>query len=179
MVSLQKIGLTLTILGLITIALSQAMPLIKQPQSATWKGPKVGFTRERFYWIDQYLTPPIDKGVQMRIALNSSKPGNTSILIFPSTPNGDPVGSSVVSMMFAQGRDRLDMITMATHTAHYMVMVTSWNSTYMLTISAEWSPFNDARMALLPGAILTGGGLLVYYYGRVKAYLRRMYSLRP
>lgn len=140
----------------------------------TISGPPVEFTAERNYWVDTRITPEIKSGSAIDVTLTSSKPGSSAILVFPSTPDGDMTGPSILAETLPPETSLASWHLTAPQDSNYMFVVSTWNSSYILTIESAWSPFKETRMALLVGFVVAFGGGLLEYYHRTTARQRQM-----
>jgi len=160
-------GRAVMVLGIATMIASQVLPFWTQSQVLTISGPQVEFTGTRNYWIDIRITPPIKSGSKIKVTLASARPGSAAILIFPSTPDGDMKGPSLLSEVLERTVNKSTWSLTATQDSNYMVVVTSWNSTYVLEVESTWSPFHETKTALLVGFAVAFGGMLFEYYQRM------------
>jgi hypothetical protein len=156
-------------LGVAFLILGVVLPEYRTPQTFTASGPNVTFTSERDYWIDFYLIPPIGEGQPITLTLVSSKPGSTQICLGPfdlqtSLFSGPPV----VNEMLGQNETELVVFGRATKSAVHSLRITSWNSTYSVTVQSAWSPyyFNFRYVIVVAGALMPGS-LLLLHYGRI------------
>lgn len=167
------------LIGIVIMIASQVLPFWTQTQKLTLSGPLVQFTETRNYWIDTRITPPIKSGSRMSVTLASSKPGSAAILIFPSTPDGDMRGPSLLAEALQPGVSSASWNLNAPQESNYMVVVTSWNSTYILTLESIWSPFYETRTALLVGFAVAFGGMLLEYYHKIVLAERKRLNQFP
>lgn len=174
--ALRKIGLSAILIGGLLIAVGQLLPLVKTPQAATWSGPQAEITEERSYSIDYYVIPPIDRDTPISVEMVLTKSGTIAILAFPTSQSGDPVGPPVLREILESGNTSLRRTVLAGETAHYMFVVTSWGSRYVLTVKSVWSPFYELKPLTLYGFIIALGGAFTYYYSRVKAGMLRVFQ---
>ncbi len=164
----------LIFLGVAVMVATLVLPLWAQPQVLALNGPQVEHTPNRTYWVDIRMTPPIRSGTKMLVTLVSSRPGSAAILVFPSTPDGDMKGPSMLAEVLAPTSTQTIWTLTAPQDSNYMFVVTSWNSTYTLTVESSWSPFYETKTGLLVGfALAFGGGLLEYYRRNIIAERRK------
>ncbi len=158
-----KYARILMAIGIAIMVASQVLPLWTQRQMLTIFGPQ-SFTTNRTYGIDAQITPPIRSGSGIVVTLNSSKPGSAAVLVFPSSSKGDMRGPSVLADVLPAGERSAKWNLIAPEDSNYLIVVSSWNSTYSLMFESTWSPYYDSKTTLLVGfAVLLGGGLMEYY----------------
>lgn len=164
------------IVGTAVTVLSLTLPLVKGPQELTWRGPQVQFNPERTYWIDTRITPPIDKGAIIDLTFNVSKVGAAAILVYPSTPDGEPLGRSLLAETLRPEQTRLSTHLRAETSSHYMIVVTVWNNTYSIRVASVWSPFSEWKQNLIYGVIIAAGGAVLFYYERIVFQRLKLYQ---
>ena len=151
------------------LILGFVLPEYRTAQTFTASGPNVTFTSERNYWIDFRLIPPIDEGQPITLTLVSSKPGSTRVYLGSfdlqtSLSSGPPV----VNEMLGQNKTELVVIGRATRSGIYSLRITSWNSTYSMTVQSVWSPYYfNFRYAIVVAGALMLASLLLLYTGRI------------
>ena len=153
--------------GVTIMIASQILPLWVQSQVLTISGPKVEFNQTRTYWIDARVTPPIRSGSRILVTLTTMKPGSAALLIFPSTSDGDMKGPSLLAEVLEPEASISSWNLTAPQDANYMLVVTSWNSTYVLRVESTWSSFHETKTVLLFGFAIAFGGILLEYYQRI------------
>lgn len=169
----------IVLLGIAIMVASQVLPFWTQSQVLTLSGPQVQFTETRNYWIDTRITPPIRSGSRMSVTLTSAKPGSAAVLVFPSTPDGDMKGPSLLAEVLDPTANKASWSLTTPQDSNYMVVVTSWNSTYNLKVESTWSPFYETKTALLVGFAVAFGGMLLEYYQRILIAERKKWSQLP
>jgi hypothetical protein len=153
------------------------LPAYKSQQTFAASGPQISFTKERTYWIDYYLIPPIDQGTPVLISVTSSRPGSTWVFFAPFDLQTESVsGPSVVNEMLGPYDKGLVVFGRATKTSIYTLRISSWNSTYSVRIESRWSPFFDFRYGIVLGAALVPASLFLIYYDRVVEKRDRMFE---
>jgi len=171
------LGLGLVASGLILAILGQILPLVRLPQTLAVEGPKVESGKAWEYWIDTMITPPIEAGETLTLTLNASKPGANSILVFPSSSGGDPIGPALISESLPPGISSLKRSLTVKTSANYMISVSSVSSSsYSLEVNSVWPPFQILKTLSLPGVALLLGGAFLYYYWRVKQSVAKEYG---
>jgi len=153
------------------------LPAYKSQQTFTASGPNITFTRERNYWIDFYLIPPVDQGTPILLSLVSSKSGSTWVFLAPFDLQTESVsGPSVVNEMLGPNDFGLVVFGRATKTSMYTLRITSWNSTYSVRIESRWSRFFQFRYGIVVGAGLVPASLFLFYYDGIVERRDRMFE---
>jgi hypothetical protein len=161
-------GLTIFTLAVIFLFIGVAMPYYKSPQRLEGNGPKVTFTASLPYWISSYLIPPVDKGQPMSLSLQSSKVGSTSVLLSPYDENTQTiVGPPLVNVVFPSYQKALVVFTNASRSGPYLLVITSYNSTYAFYFTSVWSPFYPFRTLTIYGIALLPFGVIILYYDQI------------
>ena len=155
--------------SIVFLIIGFVLPEYKTAQTFTASGPNVTFTSERNYWIDYCMIPPIDEGQLITLTLASNKPGSTRVYLGPfdlqtSLFSGPPVANE----MLGQNETELVVIGRATKSGIYSLRITSWNSTYSVTVQSVWSPYYFSfRYAIVVAGALMLASLLLLHYRRV------------
>ena len=146
------------------------MPYYKTPQRLSATGPEIEFSPTRPYWITTYIIPPIDKGTPINLSVLSDKTGATWVMLAPYDAQTQNLGGSpTINVVFAKDQRGLVTFTSAEQSGPYMLMITSYNSSYSLSLSSVWSPFYELRaLATIGLAILPIGIVAAYYDGIVE-----------
>jgi hypothetical protein len=146
------------------------MPNYKTPQRLSGTGPNVQFSPTLTYWLRSYILPPIDKGTPINLNVLSDKPGATWVLLAPYDPQTQSLGGPpIVNTIFAKDQKGIVVFTSADTTGQYMLMITSYNSSYSFYLDSVWSPFYELRAWTTIGlAILPIGIVTIYYDGLVE-----------
>jgi len=141
------------------------MPYYKVPQRLTGTGPNVSFSSKTTYWTRFYIVPPIDQGTPINLNLLSDKAGRTSVILVPYDPQLQTiVFPPLVNVVFRNDQRGIVVFANATRSGPYMLMITSYNSTYQFSVSSVWSPFYDLRSATTFAILLIPIGLVTIYY---------------
>jgi hypothetical protein len=164
------IGNSLTVLGVILLIIGLLMPYYKIPQRMSGTGPNVQFTPTRTYWMRTYIIPPIDGGTPINLSVMSDRSGATWVLLAPyDTQTQSLAGPPLVNTVFARDQKGLVTFIIADRSGPYMLMITSYNSSYTFYLSSVWSPFYELRSSTTIGlAILPIGIVTIYYDGIVE-----------
>jgi hypothetical protein len=164
------IGNSLIVLAVILMIFGLLMPYYKTPQRLSATGPDIEFTSTRSYWITTYIIPPIDKGTPINLSILSDKTGATWILLAPYDSQTQNLGGPpVINVVFAKDQKGFVTFTSAERSGPYMLMITSYNSSYTFSLSSVWSPFYELRALTTMGlAILPIGIVATYYDGIVE-----------
>jgi len=163
----RAIGNSLVVLGVILLIIGLLMPYYKIPQRISGTGPSVEFTSTRTYWMRTYIVPPIESGTHINLSVISDKSGATWVLLAPyDTQTQSLGGPPLVNTVFARDQNGLVIFLRADKSGPYMLMITSYNSSYSFYLSSVWSPFYELRSSTTIGlAVLPIGVLVVYYDG--------------
>ncbi len=161
----QILGFMLVVLGVTLLVIGTLLPYYKTPQRLQGTGPKVEFTATRPYWITSYIVPPIDKGQPINLSVLSDRPGSTTVLLAPYDPQSQAItGPVLVNVVFAQDQKGMVVFTNASKTAPYMLVITSYNSSFTFHLTSVWSPFYEYRYATTFGIAAVPFGLVMLYY---------------
>jgi hypothetical protein len=159
------VGGLLVALSLAMLVIGAVMPYYKTQQRLEGSGPNVEFTTKRPYWIKSYIIPPIDAGQPVTLSIISDKPGSTVVMFAPYDPQSQTVsGPALISAGFAGDQKGMAVFTNATKTAPYMLMITSYNSSFRFALTSVWSPFYEVRSLITFGIGITPFGLIMIYY---------------
>jgi len=141
------------------------MPYYKSPQRLDGSGPGVQFTPDRPYWINSYLLPPIDAGQQIGLTLLSDKPGETVVLLtYYDESLQTIVGPALVDVIFAPSQKGLVTFSIVERPGRYMLVITSFNSSYTFYLTSVWSPFYQFRtLAIYSFGLIPIGFVMAYY----------------
>ena len=167
---LLSLGVGALIVGLI-------LPAYKSQQTFTASGPHVTFTKERTYWIDFYLIPPIDQGTPILLSLVSSKPNSTWVFLAPFDLQTESIsGPSVVNEMLGPSDTGLVVFGRATKSSIYTLRISSWNSTYSVRVESRWSRFFQFRYGIVVAAAFIPASLFLFYYDGIVEKRDRMFE---
>ncbi len=176
------IGALLVGLGVALMFIGTIMPYYKTQQRLEESGPGVEFTSTRPYWIRAYVIPPIDAGQPVNLSLLSDKPGSTVVLLGPYDPESGTISPpALVNLGFASDQKGIAVMTHAVKSSAYMLLITSYNSTYKFTLTSVWSPFYELKSLTTIGMGITPFGLIMIYYDRIVERRERMIeeAMRP
>jgi hypothetical protein len=164
-------------LGVGAVIVGVILPAYKTPQTFTGSGPKVPFTKDRNYWIDYYLIPPIDESGPIVLTLVASRPGATLVYLGPfDIQTSSLTGPAVVNEMLGQNETGLVIFTRAPKSSMYSLRITSWNSTYLVRLQSVWSAYFEFRYGIVVGAALIPASLLLIYYDGIVEKRERMFQ---
>ena len=159
------VGGLLVVLGIMMLIIGVVMPYYKTQQRLEGSGPNVEFSAKRPYWIKSYIIPPIDAGQPVTLSIISDKSGSTVVMFAPYDPQSQTVsGPALISAGFAGDQKGMAVFTNATKTAPYMLMITSYNSSFRFALTSVWSPFYEVRSLITFGIGITPFGLIMIYY---------------
>jgi hypothetical protein len=170
-------GNFLIVLAVVMMIFGLLMPYYKTSQRLSASGPDIQFTPKQNYWITTYIIPPIDKGTPINLSVLSDRTGATWILLAPYDAQTQNIaGPPIVNVVFAKDQKGFVKFASAEQSGPYMLMITSYNSTYSFSLSSVWSPFYELRALTTIGlAILLVGIVATYYDGIVE----RRWSEKP
>lgn len=158
-------GGLLVVLGIAMVMVGTVMPYYKTQQRLEGSGPNVEFAVTRPYWIKSYIIPPIDAGQPVTLSVISDKPGSTVVMFAPYDPQSQTLSApALISTGFASDQKGMAVFTNAMKTAPYMLMITSYNSSYRFALTSVWSPFYELRSLTTFGIGITPFGLIMIYY---------------
>ena len=164
------------------IIIGAVMPFYKTQQRLEGSGPGVEFTANRPYWIRSYVIPPIDEGQSVTLSLISDKLGSTVVLLGPYDPQSGAISPpAIVNVGFAGDQRGIAVMVQAPKTSAYMLLITSYNSTYKFTFTSVWSPFYELRALTTFGIGTAPFGLIMLYYDGIVEKRERMIeeAMRP
>jgi hypothetical protein len=163
-------GIVLFTTALIFLFVGAVMPYYRSPQRIEGDGPGVTFTSSQPYWIRSYLIPPIDAGASISLSVLSDRTASTVVLLAPYDQDAQSiVNPPVVNVVFGSSQKGLVVFADASRTGPYLLMITSYNSTYTFYISSVWSPFYQLRLLIFYGlGLLPFGAVIIYYDGIVE-----------
>jgi hypothetical protein len=163
----RAVGIALFTLGLIFITIAAVMPYYKSPQRLDGTGPGVQFSSDRTYWINSYFIPPIDAGQPIGLSVLSDRAGRTNVVLSYYDENEQTiVGPTIVSVVFAPDQKGLVVFSKVERPGPYMLIITSYNSTYTFYLTSVWSPFYQFRsLAIYAFGLIPFGAVMVYYDG--------------
>jgi hypothetical protein len=166
----KTIGIVLFTTALIFLFVGTVMPFYKSPQRLEGTGPDVTFTPSQPYWIRSYLIPPIDTGTPVSLGVLSDRPASTVVILAPYDPNAQSiVNPPTVRVVFGTNQKGLVVFANASRTGPYLLMITSYNSSYTFYVSSVWSPFYELRRLTVYGlGLLPLGAVIIYYDGIVE-----------
>jgi hypothetical protein len=99
------------------------------------------------------------------------------ILIDPFDPQEQTIEiPPVINTVFSSNQKGLVIYTTATKTAPYLLMITSYNSSFQFYLDSVWSPFYDLRAATTFGLFTLPFGLVVLYYDDIVERRERMFE---
>jgi len=155
----------LVVFGVTLLVIGTLLPYYKTPQRLQGTGPNVEFTPSRPYWITSYIVPPIDRGQPINLIVLSDRPGSTTVLLAPYNPQSQTIaGPALVNVVFAEDQRGIVVFTNASRTAPYMLVITSYNSSFTFHLTSVWSPFYEYRYVTTFGIAAVAFGLVMLYY---------------
>lgn len=171
------IGNSLIVLAVILLIIGLLMPYYKTPQRLSGTGPGVEFTSALTYWVKTYIIPPIDSGTPINLSVLSDKPGATWVMLAPYDPQTQSLaGPPIVNVVFAREQKGLVTFVGADQSGPYMLMITSYNSSYTFYLDSVWSPFYEFRASTTIGLAILPVGIVVTYYDGIAERRERMFQ---
>lgn len=151
------------------------MPYYKSPQRLDGIGPGIQYTPSRTYWIKTYLIPPIDAGQPISLTVLSDQEGTTTVLLaYYDEAQQTVVGPALVNVIFSPHEKGLSVFTRADRSGLYLLMITSYNSSYTFYVTSVWSPFYGLRNLTIYAFGLIPIGLVAIYYDEIVEKRERM-----
>jgi hypothetical protein len=170
-------GNSLVVVGVVLLVIGLLMPYYKTPQRLSGTGPGVEFTPTRTYWVKTYIIPPIDSGTPINLSVLSDKPGATWVMLAPYDPQTQSLANSpIVNVIFAKEQKGLVTFVGADQSAPYMLMITSYNSSYTFTVSSVWSPYYELRASTIFGLAILPMGIVATLYDEMAERREKMFE---
>jgi hypothetical protein len=164
-------------LGIMMLVVGLVMPYYKTQQLLEGTGPNIEFTPQQQYWIKSYIIPPIDVGTPINLSVLSDRPGRTVVLLaIYDQQQQSIVGPALVNTAFAENQKGLAVLTTAPRTSSYMLSITSYNSSYVFSLTSVWSPFYEFRSMTTFGIAVVPLGLITIYYDRIAERREKMFE---
>jgi hypothetical protein len=164
-------------LGIMMLIVGLVMPYYKTQQLLEGTGPNIEFTPQQQYWIKSYIIPPIDVGTPINLSVLSDRPGRTVVLLaIYDQQQQSIVGPALVNTAFAENQKGLAVLTTAPRTSSYMLSITSYNSSYVFSLTSVWSPFYEFRSMTTFGIAVVPLGLITIYYDGIAERREKMFE---
>jgi hypothetical protein len=164
-------------LGIMMLVVGLVMPYYKTQQLLEGTGPNIEFTPQQQYWIKSYIIPPIDVGTPINLSVLSDRPGRTVVLLaIYDQQQQSIVGPALVNTAFAENQKGLAVLTTAPRTSSYMLSITSYNSSYVFSLTSVWSPFYEFRSMTTFGIAVVPLGLITIYYDGIAERREEMFE---
>jgi hypothetical protein len=171
------VGRFLVALGIMMLVVGLVMPYYKTQQRLEGTGPNIEFTPQQQYWIKSYIIPPIDVGTPINLSVLSNRPGRTVVLLaIYDQEQQSIVGPALVNAAFAENQKGLAVLTNAPRTSPYMLSITSYNSSYVFSLTSVWSPFYEFRSMTTFGIAVVPFGLIMIYYDGIAERREKMFE---
>ena len=171
----QLVGDFLVVLGVVLIIVGFMMPYYKSPQRLKGAGPGIQFSANRSYWINNYVMPPIDAGQPISLNLLSDKQGATVILLsLYDSESGRAMGEPLLHRRLSQYERGIVFFATATKSGPYLLMITSYNSSYTFYLDSVWSPYYELRASRVFGIGILPVGLVILYYDELMEKREKM-----
>ena len=164
-------------LGIMMLVVGLVMPYYKTQQLLEGTGPNIEFTPQQQYWIKSYIIPPIDVGTPINLSVLSNRPGRAVVLLaIYDQEQQSIVGPALVNAAFAENQKGLAVLTNAPRTSPYMLSITSYNSSYVFSLTSVWSPFYEFRSMTTFGIAVVPLGLITIYYDGIADRREKMFE---
>jgi hypothetical protein len=138
----RTVGSATIALGILFLITGAMMTYYKSQQNLQGSGPNIDTTPDRPYVIQSYVLTPIDAGQRINLSLLSNKPGSTAVLLAPYNSKNQTIPKPIiVNAVFGKDQKGIAVFTNASRTAPYILMVTSFNSSFTSILTSVWSPF--------------------------------------
>jgi hypothetical protein len=171
------VGYSLIGLGIFFLLVGVVMPYYKTPQRLEGSGPAESFSSDRPYVISSYILPPIDEGEPINLSVMSDRAGTTTVLLAAYDSRAQTISGSVLTnIVFAKDQKGMAIFTTATKSAQYMLVITSYNSSYTFSLTSVWSPFYDLRSFTTYGFLTLPLGLAAAYYDGIVERRDKMFE---
>lgn len=171
------IGNSLVVLGVILLIIGLLMPYYRIPQRIGGTGPDVQFTPTQTYWMRTYIIPPIASGTPIDLSVMSDRPGATQVLLAPYDPQTQSLaGPPLVNTVFAKDQKGLVTFIITDKSSPYMLMITSYNSSYSFYLGSVWSPFYELRSSTTIGLAVLPIGIVTLYYDGIVERREKMFE---
>lgn len=153
----------LFVMSIVFFASIIALPQVKTPQHAVYRGPAVPYGTGDTA-LSGYYIPTVDAGSKVTISIDEFVPGDVDITVFPTQPGAIAPTSGPVYIktpLFNLSATFKENVTQP-----YGIYVISRNGTkFTLGVEATYSPFYWLPAYSSIGVILVlATGVLLYYY---------------
>jgi hypothetical protein len=173
----RTVGYATIALGILFLMIGAVMPYYKSPQNLQDSGPNLDTTPGRPYVIQSYILPPIDAGQRINLSLLTNKPGSTAVLLAPYNSKDQTIATPIlVNAVFAKDQKGIAVFTNASRTATYILIVTSYNSSFTFILTSVWSPFYELRSFTVYALAVIPLGLVIVYYDGIVERRQRMFE---
>lgn len=149
------------------------MPNYKTPQRLVESGPKVKYAP---YTISTFIVPPIDQGSPINLDFLSDKPGTTTLVLAPYSEEATIDLPTLLHVVFGPSQKGIVFFTIAPKSAQYILMVTSYNSSFQFRFDSVWSPFYQYRSATTLGILVLLLAVVSLYYFEHEEQKQRMFA---
>ena len=133
-------------------------------------------TSNSTYTIETFEIPPMRANTTLTLIATKSDYGNLVIQIINNKPGRQGLPQSFLFPMY-DGNTSISYKLQIYQPGQYVVIITSYNSTYTLYISGVWESLYQLKPLLVWGIILLIASLSFAYYWRVLQYRRRFYRM--
>lgn len=158
------------VLGFLLVLGGLVGPMIQLPGSMYRTGPgslpgsanSTGTLIPASYWTDTFETPPVRAGQTIRVQAAETGPGKVLLQVVQQNPSGNLPDAYTLTL--DSSLPAVDLSIPVKFNNPFLFLITSYNSTYTITVSGTWAIFYDWSLGIYWGSILLLIGIVVYYY---------------
>lgn len=158
------------VLGFLLVLGGFVGPMIQLPGSMYRTGPgsvssptnSTGTPIPASYWTDTFETPPVRSGQTIRVQAAEIGPGKVLLQVVQQNPSGSLPDAYTLTL--DGSLPAVDLSIPVKFNNPFLFLITSYNSTYTITVSGTWAIFYDWSLGIYWGSVLLLIGIVVYYY---------------
>ncbi|MEM0117956.1 MAG: hypothetical protein QXE12_00645 [Conexivisphaerales archaeon] len=175
---MEKVAIAAIVSGLLSVALiltGSIAPYLEIQSQIYRTGPNVAYTPNSPYAIETFEIPPIQANRTIVLIATKSQEGNLTIQLINNNPNPKGIPQSFLFPMY-DGNTTLSLRLSIEQPGKYIVIITSYGSTYTLYISGVWAALYQLKPLLVWGIVLLIASFALAYYSRIIQYRKRIYG---
>lgn len=155
------------VFGVLLLITGVLLPYYKTPQRMAGSGPRAQYAP---YTVSTYIVPPVDKGTPISLDFLADKPGATTLLLAPFDSQQLTINlPTILYVTFGPNQKGIVFFATAPKSGPYLLMITSYNSSFQFHLNSVWSPFYQYRGgATTLGIFVIFAGLISLYYYEYK-----------
>lgn len=155
------------LLGVALVLVGFVVPMIQVPGTIFKTGPGIGSneTEALISWTDLEETPPIGAGQSLNIQASESGSGTVTLQIVQQDPSGNLPDAYLITL--DQTVPTANLTIPVKYFNPFVLLITSYNSTYSVSVRGDWVQFYQASLGIYWGATLVFAGLVMLYYYRI------------